>query len=449
MLLPLTLICKKAKVRRDGTSVIKIQYCYTSDKRTELDTEIPIPPKYWNRKSGKVADNLPSRYGNVETLNNRLQIMFRIAEDIIGFAIKKGVNPLEFVKSTFQPDFDTNKLYQLEAVIVMKQAAIQQEVYYQFDQYKAMKQKRAGESMMAMLRSIRGRLKAFETHTGKLLTFESFEGDFRDEFVEFLTYEYVLPRFTKKPVVGLKTNTIRDTTNHLRFFLNDRMRKKIIPALDLTELKAPAEETDAIYLTWEEISRIYQVDLSAYPHLMDSRNTFVLGCLTGMRFSDYSRINPMDIKGDFLKKKQEKTESWVFIPLRPEAAEILDYFKGTVPKMYNSTFNDHVRQVAQLAGIEEMIRFSYKKGTKTVEVIKPKCEWIGSHTARRSFCTNEFLAGTPVELIMKISGHKSLRDFYRYIRITQEEAGRKMMQIWNSRNQSLQMPPKKAADMVL
>jgi len=43
------------------------------------------------------------------------------------------------------------------------------------------------------------------------------------------------------------------------------------------------------------------------------------------------------------------------------------------------------------------------------------------------------LAGTPVDLIMKISGHKSLRDFYKYIRITPEEAGQKIKEIWQNR----------------
>ena len=52
---------------------------------------------------------------------------------------------------------------------------------------------------------------------------------------------------------------------------------------------------------------------------------------------------------------------------------------------------------------------------------------------RSSFCTNEFLAGTPVELIMKISGHKSVKDFYKYIRITLEEAGQKIKELWKNR----------------
>ena len=80
-----------------------------------------------------------------------------------------------------------------------------------------------------------------------------------------------------------------------------------------------------------------------------------------------------------------------------------------------------------------MIKFSFRKGKKEKVEVKPKYEWITSHTCRRSFCTNEFLAGTPVELIMKISGHKSVKDFYKYIRITPEEAAHQIKEIWLKR----------------
>ncbi len=48
---------------------------------------------------------------------------------------------------------------------------------------------------------------------------------------------------------------------------------------------------------------------------------------------------------------------------------------------------------------------------------------------QKSFCTNEFLAETQVELIMKISGHKSLKDFYNYIKIAPEQAGERIKEI--------------------
>src|SRR5206468_6879682 len=99
----------------------------------------------------------------------------------------------------------------------------------------------------------------------------------------------------------------------------------------------------------------------------------------------------------------------------------------------NAEFNLHIKIIGKFTGINRTTKFSYKKGNKDVALVKPKYEWITTHTARRSFCTNEFLAGTPVELIMKISGHKSVKDFYKYIRITPEEAGRKIKELWKSR----------------
>jgi len=113
---------------------------------------------------------------------------------------------------------------------------------------------------------------------------------------------------------------------------------------------------------------------------------------------------------------------------------LIDRFRKEIPAVNNPDFNANIKEIGRLAGICETIKFSYKKGNKDIEVIKPKYGWITSHTCRRSFCTNEFLAGTPVELIMKISGHKSLTGFYRYIRISPEEAGRKIKEIWETRN---------------
>jgi integrase len=161
---------------------------------------------------------------------------------------------------------------------------------------------------------------------------------------------------------------------------------------------------------------------------------FVLACLTGLRFSDFSILKPEDLRNDMLYKKQEKSEQWVVIPLRKEAKIIFsEQFKEKIPRLTNPEFNRHIKTIGKMAGIQERIKFSYKKANKVIEVIKPKYEWITSHTARRSFCTNEFLAGTPVKLIMKISGHKKETHFYRYIRISPEEAAQKIKELWLER----------------
>ena len=176
--------------------------------------------------------------------------------------------------------------------------------------------------------------------------------------------------------------------------------------------------------------------MSDFPHLKNYRNLFVLGCFTGLRFSDFSTLEPGDFRNGMLYKKQHKSDGWVVIPLRKEVVDLFsNEFKYKIPKVTNAEFNRHIKILGKLAGVTELIKFSYKKGQKDVYKVLPKCDWITSHTCRRSFCTNEFLAGTPVELIMKISGHKSVKDFYKYIRITPEEAAQKIKKLWEKRGE--------------
>lgn len=197
------------------------------------------------------------------------------------------------------------------------------------------------------------------------------------------------------------------------------MRKKIISALDISGWTIFNEEVDTVYWTWEEISAIYNLDLSDRTWLIPYQWDFVLRCLIGLRFSDLSGILQTDVVNDRLRIKQQKSDSWVVIPLRDEAVIILkDRFKANPQRHTNPEFNRHIKTLAKLAGITGLVKHSYKKGNKEIVEVKPKYAWVTSHTCRRSFCTNEFLSGTPVELIIKISGHKSVKDFYKYIRIT-------------------------------
>lgn len=57
-----------------------------------------------------------------------------------------------------------------------------------------------------------------------------------------------------------------------------------------------------------------------------------------------------------------------------------------------------------------------------------KWQVISSHTARRSFATNAYLAGIPVFRIMLITGHKTEESFFRYIRIGKAENARELAQ---------------------
>jgi integrase len=438
-MLPLKFICHTRKMRKDGCSPIYIQYCYTSTHRTLLNTKMAIPPKYWNRKKGCIQKELPEVFGEAAAMNNELLRQYRLVEDLIAQCEKMGVVEVGlFVKKHFHPQLDLATLSPLQKAKSQPlppapRKVPSTDVYAQLDDYIAAKAHRVSPASLTIFKNVKTHLQAFDHHRKERLTFDAFDYNFYDAFVRFLMFEYVQPR-KKEKVVGLKTNTVGKTIRQLRVFLRDRMRRKLIPPVDLADFKILEEDCDAIYLSFGEIETLYRADLSSTPHLLPYQSLFVLACLTGLRFSDFSTLQAKDMRNGFLYKKQEKTDHWVVIPLRREAQAIFESFcLKALPRMSNPEFNRHIKTIGWLAGLREEISFYYKKGCKTIEMKKPKCALITSHTARRSFCTNEFLSGTPVKLIMKISGHKNEKDFYKYIRITPEEAAEKIRQLWQER----------------
>ena len=337
MLLPIKAVCKRNKVRRDGTSVIFIQYCFTSEKRTLLNTEIAIPPAYWHRKRLCISADLPEKFGKADELNRRLQEMIRLAEDIATYARSKQMaDPCSFLKLTFKPGFD---LSTLQEKAKQAEPATNLDVFYQIDDYIKAKTKQVSPKMVHVYRNMRETLKAFENFRKKPITFESFDFNLYEEFVEYMMYDHVQRR-RKELIKGFRISSIGKTIKHLRVFLRNRMRKKIIPPINLEDFKILDEESDAVYLPWNEIIQIYQADLTAYPHLIKYRDLFVFGCLTGLRFSDFSTIKPIDVRNGMLYKKQGKSDHWVVIPLRDEASKIfVENFKRNIPQLDNGVFN--------------------------------------------------------------------------------------------------------------
>jgi len=113
MLLPIKPILDR-RPRRNGTSLISIQYCFSSDKRIILYTGLAVPSRYWNKKLSRISQYLPAQFGKADQLNLKLQGMIRMAEDIVSFALKEGMeDPMDFLKKTFQPDFDLATLPEL------------------------------------------------------------------------------------------------------------------------------------------------------------------------------------------------------------------------------------------------------------------------------------------------------------------------------------------------
>ena len=424
---PIKLIVRKGKVRNDGTSLISLQYCYSSEQRIVLSTGVGIPLQFWNRKTGRISKDLPSAYGDVQELEASITEKLRKAEDMVTYALKQnGTCPMKFLKENFylQENWKIEQMCDAERNL---------DIYSNIDHYVKSKQSTVKHCTINVINAMKAHLKSFESFRRQPITFDSFDMNFYEEFVKFLTYDFVHLR-RKEVIKGLRINSIGKTIKHLKSFLKDRMRKKIIPYMELGDYKVKEEIVDAVYLNWKELSLIYHLDLTANSYLEKYRDLFVLGCLTGFRFSDYSDIKPEEVRDGMLYVNQMKTLSTVVVPLRNDARKILiEKYNMQMPQVSNPNFNHYIKEVVQLAGIVEIIKITHKKGNKIIEETRPKYNWIMSHTCRRSFCTNEFLDGTPTNLIMAISGHKTEKAFRRYIKADQVQKAHMIKKLWDDR----------------
>jgi integrase len=261
-------------------------------------------------------------------------------------------------------------------------------------------------------------LKAYQSYKKKVkLDFDDISLDF---FYDFQKYQYEIknnsPNYVGKLFSTLKT-VLREAEER------NYHQNRVIYSKKFT---ISTNETDTIYLNENELKVLIDFDLAHDKRLAKVRDLFIIGCYTGLRFSDFTKIKPEHITTingkEIIIKVAEKTHYKVYIPLHPYVKNILVEYGGKIPKpLTNQKMNDYLKELGELVGFLEPINISDYKGGKRKEITVTKYELISTHTARRSFATNAYKSGMPVKSCMAITGHKTEKQFFEYIKITGEE----------------------------
>ncbi len=260
-------------------------------------------------------------------------------------------------------------------------------------------------------------LKEFSTATNTPLEFECMGLDFHLSLMEYLKNQ---KRFAP--------NTIWRINKVLKMLLGEATDRKLNTNLDFKgkRFKVTPEEPEVIYLNLSDLVKLFKLNLTSKPTLERVRDLFLIGCYTGLRFSDYNKLRPENITEHegtpILNVNTKKTGQNVAIPLHPIVVTILEKYNGQMPKgMSNQKFNEYLKQVAKLAGLTDIVTLGQTRGNLTVPKPHYKWELVTTHTARRSFATNAYIAKVPPISIMLITGHRTEKAFLRYIRIDGNE----------------------------
>lgn len=261
----------------------------------------------------------------------------------------------------------------------------------------------------------------FQNENRRKLNFDQITIDFYDKYVAFFNKKNYSPNTIGRHIKQLKV-IMRASGEDGLHENKDIERKKF---------KSITAEVHPVYLTKKEVETIYNLDLSDNKTLDIARDIFLIGCYTAQRFSDYSRINSKYIKevtgGKIIDMIQKKTGEQVLIPIMPELEAILKKYDYNPPRTYEQKVNERIKLVCDKAKINELIETEEIKGGLKVTQSKSKHLLIKTHTARRTGATLMFLAGIPTISIMKITGHKTEREFQKYIRVTKEENAQTLM----------------------
>lgn len=250
----------------------------------------------------------------------------------------------------------------------------------------------------------------------KRIDFENVTIEFYNDLVSFFYEKNYSPNTIGKHIKTLK-GLMREAREEGLHNNNETERKSF---------KSLREPVQNIYLTESELLKLFNLNLSRDMNLQIARDVFLIGCYTAQRFSDYSHITKDNIRKIENGKMvidliQQKTGEKVIIPIRHELNVILKRYNYTVPKVFEQKINERIKTIGRIAGITEPVYLEQIKGGMRVKKDFNKCQLIVTHTARRSGCTNMYLAGIPPIDIMKISGHKTEREFLKYIKVSKEE----------------------------
>lgn len=243
------------------------------------------------------------------------------------------------------------------------------------------------------------------------------------EMITMKTYDELISFFYSEKDHSL--NAIGKTIKNWKAFMKAAHKRGLHENLVYAheDFRVPGEETDDVYLTPDELKKIYEHNL---PNItLDLvRDWFVIDCYTGLRISDIQLLSKDHLHKDRIEIMNEKTDVRVVLPLHSFVREIVKKRKGWPPKVTDQEMNRSIKQVCELAGINDSVLYSLTKGGVRKDTWYKKYEMVSNHSARRTFITNLLNAGIPDNQVMQLAGIKKHATLMKYKKTKPEETAK-------------------------
>lgn len=363
-------------------------------------TKLEVEKTYWNKQHKKKSKDITITNKQTE-INIELN---KIENHILGAFNSADPDKVNKEWISAQVDLYYNP--------TQKEKTIPTDLINYIDFYIDYRKDEVKKTSLKKFNVIKHKLQKLEKFRKKQILILDINNDFKNEFVSYCKNELYSQNTIQRELAIIKTFCI-----HARFL-------GLETHYQLDSLRLDKAKVEKIYLTFEELSRIEEINSDELTVSLDNaKDWLIISCYSGQRISDFMRFTENQIRIEegkhFLEFTQMKTSKLTTIPIHPKILEILKKRNGKFPyRISDQKYNDYVKEVCKLAGIDEIVKGSKmletEKGNRKQEGLYKKYELVTSHIGRRSFATN-FYGKIPTTYLINITNHSSEAMFLNYI----------------------------------
>lgn len=399
---------RKEKINKDG--LIPIQLIVRHDgKRIRKNTGLSVLENHWT--GHRVKPNLKKeKDNNYQIINDDLQ---QIEDKVNKLFLYLKVNDIKFSSEKF------NELFEKRQELVENKF----DFFQCFDEYIEKGKLTKTPNTTKGQTTVKNYLKNFCNDSGFIISFDQVNTPFFETLMEY-SYQ------DKK----VKQNYFAKIIKVLKSFLKWSEEKGYHSNRDYEKFIATEHDIDIVYLTFEELMILYNKEFES-TRLSHVRDFYCMGCFTGLRFSDLSKLHLANISEEHIILSIQKTKTQNHaIKLNKYAKEILNKYKGTIyeplPHISSQKFNEYVKECCEEAEITQPFTIHWFVGNQKKSLTQPKCKFITSHTARKTFITNSLLLGMEPKAIKKIANIKKDAVLDKYMKVTEAFTDDQMDKAW-------------------
>lgn len=382
---------------------IRIRITY-SGKRVEFSSGFRIDRNKWDNEKRKVKNNC---FNKAKQSSSEINSKLSFYETEIQNLFKKCE-----VEERLPETSDLKKILSSSNLNYLENK--EKQFFDYFDEFVSEnnRQKNWTPAFLLKYNTVKSHLKSFNPN----ISFAYLDEKGLNNYIVFLREER-----------NMRNSTIERQLRFVKSFLKWSKEKGYCKnsSFELFKPKLKSTHKKVIFLTQEEIRKIRDLKIpESKNYLIKTRDLFMFLIFSGIRFSDLLNLKKSDIKDDCFEITTVKTADSLIIEFNDTTKSIIEKYKQipfndnrALPLISNQKMNNYLKELAELAEINEQIRITYYKGSERIDEVLPKYKLIGTHTGRRTFVVMGLSMGISPSVLMKWTGHADYKSMKPYIDI--------------------------------